>query len=136
MKKDTKNNTVDLTLKVKERGKNTVQLNGGVSAIAGSFIGFSYSTNNFLGLGENLSLSTTLGTVQRSAQIGFTEPYFLDRPLQVGFTVFTSRYSFDQARQASILSGQNLTQLFSGGNQQPAELCEHSRGVTAFMSYR
>jgi hypothetical protein len=26
---------------VKERGKNSVQLNGGVSAIAGSFVGFS-----------------------------------------------------------------------------------------------
>jgi outer membrane protein insertion porin family len=136
MKKDTKNNTVDLTLKVKERGKNTVQLNGGVSAIAGSFIGFSYSTNNFLGLGENLSLSTTLGTVQRSAQIGFTEPYFLDRPLQVGFTVFTSRYSFDQARQASILSGTNLLPLFQGiGQNNLLNYVNDSRGITAFMSY-
>ena len=50
IKRDTKTNTVDITLKVKERGKNSVQLNGGVSAIAGSFIGFSYSTNNFLGV--------------------------------------------------------------------------------------
>src|SRR5579885_807089 len=66
IKRDTKTNTVDITLKVKERGKNSVQLNGGVSAIAGSFIGFSYSTNNFLGLGETLSLSTQLGTVQRT----------------------------------------------------------------------
>ena len=57
IKRDTKTNTVDITLKVKERGKNSVQLNGGVSGIAGSFIGFSYSTNNFLGLGETLSLS-------------------------------------------------------------------------------
>jgi outer membrane protein insertion porin family len=136
IKRDTKNNTVDLTLKVKERGKNTVQLNGGVSAIAGSFVGFSYATNNFLGLGENLSLSTTLGTVQRSAQIGFTEPYFLDRPLQVGFTVFTSRYSFDQARQASILSGQNLTQLFQQiGTNNLLNYVNNSRGITGFMSY-
>ncbi len=96
---------MDITLKVKERGKNSIQLNGGVSAIAGSFVGFSYSTNNFLGLGETLSLSTQLGTVQRSAQFGFTEPYLFDLPLQVGFTVFTSRFNYDQAREASILSG-------------------------------
>ena len=53
IKRDTKTDTVDITLKVKERGKNSIQLNGGVSGIAGSFIGFSYSTNNFLGLGRN-----------------------------------------------------------------------------------
>jgi len=47
---------------VKERGKNSVQLNGGVSGIAGSFIGFSYATNNFLGLGETLSISSQLGS--------------------------------------------------------------------------
>src|SRR5580704_10148951 len=63
IKRDTKTNTVDITLKVKERGKNSIQLNGGVSGIAGSFIGASYSTNNFLGLGETLGLSTQLGTV-------------------------------------------------------------------------
>lgn len=136
IKRDTKNHTVDLTLKVKERGKNTVQLNGGVSAIAGSFVGFSYSTNNFLGLGENLSLSTTLGTVQRSAQIGFTEPYFLDKPLQVGFTVFTSRYSFDQARQASVLAGADLTQLFKQlGTNNLLNYVNDSRGLTVFASY-
>ncbi len=121
---------------MKERGKNTVQLNGGVSAIAGSFIGFSYSTNNFLGLGENLSLSTTLGTVQRSAQIGFTEPYFLDKPIQVGFTVFTSRYSFDQARQASVLAGTNLIPLFQQlGTNNLLNYVNDSRGFTVFASY-
>src|SRR6185503_490090 len=79
VKRDTKTNTVDLTLKVKERGKNSIQLNGGVSGISGSFLGFSYSTNNLVGLGETLSLSTTMGTVMRDITLGFTEPYFLDK---------------------------------------------------------
>ncbi len=60
-------NTVDITLKVRERGKNSIGLNGGVSGIAGSFIGFNYSTNNFLGLGETLSLESQLGTRMRSS---------------------------------------------------------------------
>jgi hypothetical protein len=62
IKRDTRTNTVDITLKVKERGKNSVQLNGGVSGIAGSFVGFSYATNNFLGLGETLSLERSWAT--------------------------------------------------------------------------
>ncbi len=69
IKRDTKTNTVDITLKVKERGKNSIQLNGGVSGIAGSFIGASYSTNNFLGLGETLSLSSQLGTRLQSGSV-------------------------------------------------------------------
>ena len=71
IKRDTKTDTVDITLKVKERGKNSIQLNGGVSGIAGSFIGLSYSTNNFLGLGETLSLSSQLGTHAPAGAVRF-----------------------------------------------------------------
>ena len=53
MKRDTKTNTVDLTLKVKERGKNSIQFNGGVSGISGSFLGFSLFDQQLPGLGRN-----------------------------------------------------------------------------------
>src|SRR4051812_18475711 len=49
IKTDNQNSTVDLTLKVKEKGKNSIGLSGGVSGLAGSFIGLTYETNNFLG---------------------------------------------------------------------------------------
>ena len=105
IKRNPQTNTVDITLKVKERGKNSIGLNGGVSGIAGSFIGFNYSTNNFLGLGETLSLERQLGTRIRNVSFGFTEPYFLDRPMQVGFVVYLTRVqlrpgprSFDPVR--------------------------------------
>jgi outer membrane protein insertion porin family len=39
---------------------------------------------------------------------GFTEPYLFDRPIQFGFTVYTRRYNFNQARQTAILTGQQL----------------------------
>ena len=47
--------TVDLLLKLKEKGKNSIGLNGGISGLSGTFIGLNYETNNFLGLGETLS---------------------------------------------------------------------------------
>ncbi len=101
--RDTKSNTVDLLIKLKERGKNSIQLNGGVSGISGSFIGLSYSTNNFLGLGETLSLSSQIGTLMSSVSFGFTEPYLFDKPIQTGFTIYYQRYSYDQGRQESLL---------------------------------
>jgi outer membrane protein insertion porin family len=135
IKRDTKTDTVDLTLKVHERGKNSIQLNGGVSGIAGSFIGFSYSTNNLLGLGETLSLNSQIGTRQDNVTLGFTEPYFLDKPIQVGMTIFYTRFDYNQAREASILAGQNLTQLYSElGSQNLLNYVTNSRGFTAFIS--
>src|SRR6202035_3093201 len=115
---NTQSNTVDITLKVKERGKNTIGLNGGVSGIAGSFVGFNYSTNNFLGLGETLSVESQLGTRMRDVSLGFTEPYFLDRPLQLGFVVYIRRFNFNQGREASILSGTNLIGLYNNLGSQ------------------
>lgn len=134
--RDTKNNTVDITLKVKERGKNSITLNGGVSAISGSFIGMGYSTNNFLGMGETLSLNTQLGTRIRSATFGFTEPYFMDLPMSVGFTVYFQRYNYDQAREASLLSGSNLVSLYNSlGSQNLLNYVTNGYGATVFASY-
>ncbi len=135
IKRDTKTDTVDITLKVKERGKNSIQLNGGVSGIAGSFVGFSYSTNNLLGLGETLSLNAQLGTVQDNVTIGFTEPYFMDKPIQVGITLFYTRFNFDQAQQASIFAGQDLSSLYASvGTQNLLNYVSNSKGFTVFMS--
>lgn len=136
MKTDNNNSTVDLTLKVRERGKNTIQFSGGISGISGSFVGFSYSTNNFLGLGETLSLSSQLGTRTTNVSFGFTEPYFLDRPMQLGFTVFMSRFNFNQAREASVLAGANLIPLYNNlGSQNLLNYTSNSRGFTTFLNY-
>lgn len=136
IKRNPGSNTVDITLKVKERGKNSVGLNGGVSGIAGSFIGANYSTNNFLGLGETLSISTQLGTLMRDVDFGFTEPYFLDRPLQLGFVVYLRRFNFDQGREASILAGQNLIPLYNQlGTQNLLDYIQNSHGFNVSLSY-
>lgn len=134
--RDTKNSTVDITLKVKERGKNQVSLNGGVSGIAGSFIGFGYSTNNFLGMGETLSLDAQIGDRIRSATFGFTEPYLFDRPMQAGFTVYTQRFNYDQAREVSLFSGRNLIPLYDAlGRDNLLNYTTNGYGFTTFLSY-
>jgi outer membrane protein assembly complex protein YaeT len=131
IKRNTKEGTVDLNLKVKEKGKQSIGLNGGVSGLAGGFIGLTYQTNNFLGLGETLTFSAQFGSLQRSFMFGFTEPYLFDRPISTGFTIFSSRYSYDQAKQESLLFGQNVSinpQFIQNYNQD-------STGFTAFASY-
>jgi len=134
--RDMKNSTVDITLKVKERGKNSVTLNGGVSGIAGSFIGFGYATNNFLGLGETLSLSAELGDRLRNVTFGFTEPYLFDRPISAGFTIYTQRFNYDQAREVSLFSGRNLIPLYEAiGRDNLLNYVSNGWGGTVFVSY-
>jgi outer membrane protein insertion porin family len=131
IKRNTKEGTVDLNVKLKEKGKQSIGLQGGVSGLAGTFIGLTYQTNNFLGLGETLTMSAQLGDIQRSLMFGFTEPYLFDRPISTGFTVFSSRYSFDQAKQAALLTGQSVS-------VNPAYVENYntnSTGFTIFASY-
>ncbi|MGA7785546.1 MAG: outer membrane protein assembly factor BamA [Candidatus Acidiferrales bacterium] len=126
-----KQGTVDLNLKVREKQKQSISFTGGASGIAGDFLGLGYQTSNFLGLGETLTINTQYGTVQQSFQFGFTEPYLFDRPISTGFTLFASKYNFDQARQTSILLGQsvNLSPAISQNYNQ------NSKGFSLFASY-
>lgn len=117
--------TVDIDLQVKEKGRQQIQLNGGVSGYAGSFFGVSYSTNNLLGYGETLSLDLQGGNRQLLASIGFTEPYLLGKPISLGVSLFAQKYQFigsgfnfnnaQQLLQASFfgLSSINADTLFT-----------------------
>ncbi len=136
LKRNPQSNTIDIALKVKERGKNTVGLNGGLSGIAGSFVGFNYSTNNFLGLGETLSLEAQLGTRMRDISLGFTEPYFLDKAVQLGFVVYQRRYNYDQGREYSILSGRDLRGFYNSiGSSNLLNYVQNSLGASISASY-
>ena len=131
---DEKAGNVDLTLKVHEKGKNSIGLQGGVSGLAGAFVGLNYATNNFLGLGETLSVQASLGSRQRDLVFGFTEPYLFDRPIQAGFNVYTRKTSYDQARQYAIASGQSLN-LPSAYLQNLQNYSQSSTGLSLSLSY-
>ena len=74
-----------------EKGKNSIGLNGGVSGLSGTFLGLNYSTNNFLGLGETLSLQGNIGNLARNVTFAFTEPYLRNKPTSVGFQFFSRK---------------------------------------------
>ncbi|MDP2735386.1 MAG: POTRA domain-containing protein, partial [bacterium] len=93
---DNRTGAVDIDLKVREEGKNAIGFTGGVSGLTGSFVGFNYQTNNFMGLGETLSFDAQLGSLERNILLGFTHPYAFDRPLQLGVTLYSRRYNFNE----------------------------------------
>ena len=137
IKQNAKDKTVDVLVKVKEKGKNSIGLSGGVSGLAGTFIGLNYATNNFLGLGATLSLAFQTGTFQKLYSFGFTEPYLFDRPITAGFTVFKSDYNYNQIRQLAIYSGINPSLLAQSqyGQYYGQNFTQNSDGFTMFASY-
>ena len=75
-------------------------------------------------------MQASIGNSQRILSFGFTEPYLFDRPLQAGFTVFTQKYNYNQARQEAILTGQQIN-LPSAFLQNLQNYTQSSTGFTA-----
>lgn len=107
--------TVDINLKVAERGRQQISFNGGLSGIGGSFFGLEYSTNNLLGRGEILSLNMSAGNRQKYVQFSFTEPYIKNRPITAGFSLFGYTQKF--FGEGTFLSQNIAAQQGLSGNQ-------------------
>ncbi len=126
--------TVDLLLKLKEKGKNSIGLNGGISGLSGTFIGLNYETNNFLGLGETLSLQANIGDLSRNLSFGFTEPYLRNKPISVGFQVFTSKFDYNPAKSYSIANSGNSANLTNAQQSLLTNYNQSSTGLTVTAS--
>src|ERR1019366_166559 len=126
--------TVDLLLKVKEKGKNSIGLNGGVSGLAGAFLGVNYQTNNFLGLGETLSLQGNLGNVSRQFLFGFSQPYVHNRPFNVGFQIFNNKSDYNAAKNYQTTSGTSVN-LSAAQQSLTQNYNQASTGLTLSISY-
>jgi outer membrane protein insertion porin family len=125
--------TVDLLLKLKEKGKNSIGVNGGISGLSGSFVGLNYSTNNFLGLGETLSVQANIGDISRNLSLGFTEPYLRNKPISLGVQVFDSKYDFNPAK-AYAATGNISANLSAAQQSNFTNYNQSTKGVTMSLS--
>jgi outer membrane protein insertion porin family len=87
-------NKVDVTFKVEEQNRNQFTFGGGFSGYEGAFLNASFSTTNFLGAGETVSLAAQTGSRTKNYSLSVSEPYFLDRPITAGLNVFLSRITY------------------------------------------
>ena len=110
---DEEKGDVDLILKVKEKGRQQISFNGGLSGIGGSFFGLEYSTNNLAGRGEILSVNLGAGNRQQSLQVTYQQPYFRNRPISAGASIFYSKYQFFGEGTALTQNQDILNDLFN-----------------------
>ncbi len=134
IKQNAQDATVDILLKVREKGKNSIGLTGGVSGLSGGFIGVNYTTNNLFGKGESLSVQVSVGQYQKNETLSFTQPYLMDRPLQFGWTVYHSSYNYNQQQQLEVQSGQSIN-LPASYQALLQNYTQTSTGFTTSLSY-
>jgi outer membrane protein insertion porin family len=82
-----------------------------VSGLEGFFINASFSTANFLGAGETLSLGVQTGARTKNYSISVTEPYLFDRPITAGIELFKRKLTYQ-----SFVNVAGYTQENSGGS--------------------
>jgi outer membrane protein insertion porin family len=85
---------IDVTFAVEEQNRNQFTLGGGVSGLEGTFVNASFSTSNFLGLGETLTLAAQRGGRSANYQVAIMEPYLFDRPITAGVDLFSRKNDY------------------------------------------
>lgn len=98
-----------INVNVQEKSTGEISLGAGFSTVDGAIADFGIKENNLLGRGQNLRFKGLIGTRRQQYDIGFTEPYFLDRELAAGFDLFKttqdlrSESSFDRDTNGGAL---------------------------------
>ncbi len=96
---------VRITMSGEDKGRNEIQVGGGYSGLDGAFFSGVYSTRNFLGRGQILSASATIGGRANRYQLSFQEPWFLNRPYTLGFSLFRRDVDFGATLRSSSKGG-------------------------------
>ena len=87
-------NKVDVTLKLDEHNRNEFNFGAGFSELDGTFISGAFSTTNFLGGGETVSVSAQVGARAKNYNLSATEPYVFDRPISAGASLYSTKINY------------------------------------------
>ncbi len=89
-----------INVEVAEKSTGEVSFGAGFSTADGLLTDFGIRERNLLGRGQDLRFRGTLATERQQFDIGFTEPYFLDRDVSAGFDLFKTTQ--DLRRESSF----------------------------------
>ena len=93
--KQTEGSTPDrvvLGLNVEEKPTGQLSLSGGYSSLEKAVVQLAVSQNNFMGKGQSLDASVNWSVYSKSVTLGFTDPYFLDKPILFGGSIYRQDY--------------------------------------------
>lgn len=91
---DSEKKVVDVTVKGIDTNRNEIQFGAGYSQLDGVFGQFQFSTRNFLGRGDTVAVQFQRGGRSNFFDLSFVEPWFLDKRMSVGASVFNRTLAY------------------------------------------
>ena len=76
-----------------EKPTGQLSVSGGFSSLEQFVVQLAVSQNNFMGKGQQADASINYSNYSKSAQIGFSDPYFLDKPILFGGSIYRQDYN-------------------------------------------
>ncbi|MCK4835008.1 MAG: outer membrane protein assembly factor BamA [Candidatus Aminicenantes bacterium] len=124
-------NEINIKVEVKELQRQMINFNLGYSGYEGWFIAVGYSTQNFLGLGEKLTLNISSGTRAKTYRLAFTEPYLFNLPASLGANIFKTSFRYPslytkEGQGFNIISSFRLLKFFGAALMLGSEKIEIS----------
>jgi len=118
-KPGTTDDRIILETNVEEKSTGELSLSAGFSSLERFILSASITQRNFRGMGQELRTSIDYSSYSKSIQAGFTEPYFLDRNMAVGFDIFRQdmnsfNYFSDNSRNTTYSQVRTGFQLRAG----------------------
>jgi len=77
-----------IKVEVEEKSTGSISVGAGFSTSSGPLGEVTLAEKNLLGKGQDVKLKLTIAAKQSQVDLGFTEPYFLDREIRAGVDIF------------------------------------------------
>jgi len=101
-----------LEVTVEEQATGELSVGAGFSSAENFLFDFSIRERNLLGRGQDLRLGTRVSSRRKELDVGFTEPYFMGRPVVAGVDVYYRDNSFREANFEQVSLGLGLRTAF------------------------
>ncbi|VAV87221.1 Outer membrane protein assembly factor YaeT [hydrothermal vent metagenome] len=106
------NDKTVLEVTVEEQATGELSVGAGFSSRESFLFDFSIRERNLLGRGQDLRFGSRISSRRKELDIGFTEPYFMGRPVVAGVDLFYRDNSFREANFTQISLGLGLRSAF------------------------
>lgn len=106
------NDKTILEVTVEEQATGELSVGAGFSSAESFLFDFSIRERNLLGRGQDLRFGSRISSRRKELDIGFTEPYFLGRPVVAGVDIFFRDNSFREANFEQVSVGLGVRTAF------------------------
>ncbi len=115
---------INLTLKVQEKQTGTASAGAGYSSQSGLTGFLELGHNNLFGNGQSINIRLERGTKRNDLELSYTEPWFRDTPLSIGFDIFNTSRDLDFYSRKDVGGGIRLG--------RPLRWPDYTRGIISY----